>query len=244
VSDFYSELAETLHGIADDVAGLAGTGLEPLVHAGLTFLPQHTLTDEEKVAAIDAVATALLGKPGALQKLNAGGYHHHVDGWRGAVEISVFSAVSGPEDRAKDEEIARLRAEVARLTGRIVEDTAETLTPGRNDVDPLTGGSLAALIEEGAAAAVAAGDLPAGAPLPHRLPDSVPADAPHPAFIGGPADVDNKHLQLAGETWVDCEQEHRVACACGEVFGAPDLDVAEAALTAHISRATATAVPR
>ncbi len=121
VTDFYAELAETLRGIADDLAGLAGSDIHAPSYVGLTFQPRHDAPDEAKVATIDAIGRVLLGKPGQLSRMSGGVYHHDASGHRGPVTIGVYGGVAGPEERSKDEEIARLRAEVERLRGATVE---------------------------------------------------------------------------------------------------------------------------
>ena len=66
--------------------------------------------DSSAIAAVDAVAMAVLGKPGALRSVG-NGYHHHAEGDWKPVHFAVYQRVPGPADL----ELERLRARVAEL---------------------------------------------------------------------------------------------------------------------------------
>lgn len=122
--DYYADLAVELHRLADDVESLAGRGL-PDSWSSLDILPRDTkLTDGEKIAVVDAIGQALLGKPGEARKLSGGGYHHKAGGQRGRLTVDIFTSVEGPEKRALLEEVERLRAERDALLAA-VEPAAE-----------------------------------------------------------------------------------------------------------------------
>lgn len=114
MSDFYTDLAAALRGIADDLAGLAGAGLpqDPKPYVCLDIQPKGD-TDAEKVRAVDAVGRAVLGETRVADTSAIN--HYGIRGHRGGVSINVYERISSPEDRVKDEELARLRAELERL---------------------------------------------------------------------------------------------------------------------------------
>jgi hypothetical protein len=61
--------------------------------------------------AVDAVAMAVLGKPGKTQRMSSGTYHHGADGPFTPINVKVFQQVPGPEAS----ELELLRARVAEL---------------------------------------------------------------------------------------------------------------------------------
>lgn len=120
--DSYADLAATLHAIADDLATLAGTGKASYV--GLSIHPAGE-DDEATIAAVDIVGQALLGKPGETREMIGGSYHHGAHGNRGGVNVSVFNSVTPPRQRALEDELARLRAEVAAAKAEAEQARAE-----------------------------------------------------------------------------------------------------------------------
>jgi hypothetical protein len=111
VPDFYAEIAAELRRMADDLDTLTGLGL-PKPWLTLNIQP-HGDTDDEIIAGVDAVAGALLGKPGRTARLSGGAFHYDASGSRGLVRIGVYQAVSDPAARERDAELVRLRAELA-----------------------------------------------------------------------------------------------------------------------------------
>lgn len=119
MSNFYSDLAGELHSIADDLATLTNRDLPELV-VTLTLQPRGRRTDNETIAFLDTLGTALLGNPGVTAELLSGdAWHHRVRGGRGPVSITAFEAVTSPEQRAQERERAELEAEVARLRAEL-----------------------------------------------------------------------------------------------------------------------------
>lgn len=91
----YEKAVSELRRIADLLETLP-PGFEP-EHVGIDIMagPQD---DSSAVAAIDAIAVALLGKPGATKKMSDGSFQHSAAGeWSDPVRISVFQAVPDPE---------------------------------------------------------------------------------------------------------------------------------------------------
>jgi isopentenyl diphosphate isomerase/L-lactate dehydrogenase-like FMN-dependent dehydrogenase len=113
MSDFYAQLAAELRSMADAVEPLSGRGLPELVVS--VDVQTRARTDADRVRTVDAVATALLGTPGHMERMPSGSFHHTVSGRRGDVRVSVFDGVSDPAARERDDELARLRAELAAL---------------------------------------------------------------------------------------------------------------------------------
>ncbi|GAA2579563.1 hypothetical protein GCM10010435_65930 [Winogradskya consettensis] len=115
MTDPYAEIAAELRRIADDFETLAGKDIAAPA-LSLAVQPRGT-TDNGIVAAVDAIAGVLLGKPGITRHMSGGVYHHDAGGYRGALRIDVFQQVSDPVAREQAAELARLRAELAALTG-------------------------------------------------------------------------------------------------------------------------------
>jgi hypothetical protein len=105
----YAATAAELERIAAALRDLPGK--QPFVT--LYINPGPTGTDEEKAAAVDAAAIAVLGKPGKPERVG-GSWHHTADHWAGLVTLSVHAAISGPPDERADT-IAELRAELAQV---------------------------------------------------------------------------------------------------------------------------------
>jgi hypothetical protein len=115
--DHYARLAASLHELADRFAGLAGRDLPRPVCFDVTVMPTpHQATDDVITAAVNAVGQALLGKDGK-ENLMSDKRHIHfgTEGHLGTIKINVFQSLQRKQRRpnAKDEEIARLRAELA-----------------------------------------------------------------------------------------------------------------------------------
>lgn len=117
--DAWTEISAELHRIADDLAKLAGEP-EPR-YVGLDFQPYNGVEDDPggsdaaTIAATDAVAIALLGRPAKPQRMGGGSFHHTAHGARGRIRVAAFQSVSDPEAHAREAELARLRAEIEKL---------------------------------------------------------------------------------------------------------------------------------
>lgn len=111
----YQVIADELRHIASDLEKLIGSGLSmPWFMIGIQPATGRRGHDQDVVAAVDAVAIALLGRPASGKRLSTS-YMHIIEGKRGPVEVNVYQSVSDPEERERDAELARLRAEVAEL---------------------------------------------------------------------------------------------------------------------------------
>lgn len=111
--DPWADISAELHKLADDVLGMVGE-LAPAQFA-IAIQPQPW-NSAEAVAAVDTIATLLLGKPGETQKMSGAVYHRNADGFRGSIKLSVFRQMPAPDER--DAELDRLRARVAELEAR------------------------------------------------------------------------------------------------------------------------------
>lgn len=112
--DFYAELADTLHAIADDIATLAGRGLPELSYVAFEVQPFPRESDDDKIRVIDAIGEALVGRPSETELMVGGTYHYRAKGYRGPVHIDVYAGVTSPEERAMEAEMARLRERIDR----------------------------------------------------------------------------------------------------------------------------------
>lgn len=102
----YAVTAAELRRIADALDTLpTAVGLE---RVQLSILPEKT------VAAVDAVAMAVFGKPGKGERNGRDWYHVRRTDPNGydPVGVSIFAIVPGPPDE-RDVELERLRAELA-----------------------------------------------------------------------------------------------------------------------------------
>jgi hypothetical protein len=80
----------------------------------VSFLPAPTgASPEEKIAAVDAVALAVLGKPGELAQYGSDSWFHIVRRTTNNVHLTVQESVPAP--KARDAELDRLRARIAEL---------------------------------------------------------------------------------------------------------------------------------
>ena len=84
MNDFYTQLAATLHTLADDFATLAGRDDLPELYLDLQMQPrcEADATDADKATAIDVLANVLAGHPGQTRKMSGGTYHHDFHGRR------------------------------------------------------------------------------------------------------------------------------------------------------------------
>lgn len=112
----YQATAAELRRIADAIEDLELTREVPYVT--ISFLPgAHDATDEQKIADVDRVASAILGCAGQHVKHGRNSWYHLVQAERAGVQISVQESITAPPDE-RDAELARLRTEVAELRGK------------------------------------------------------------------------------------------------------------------------------
>lgn len=110
----YADLATYLHAIADCITTIDPDGLCPHPWLLLNIQPGAGEGDDEdtKVRTLDAFAQAILGKPAEDTYLETSQvWHHCTHGAVGPVHVAVYGAVTPPELKAKDVELARLRAQ-------------------------------------------------------------------------------------------------------------------------------------
>jgi hypothetical protein len=108
----YQATAAELHRIADAIEPLQLNRERPYVI--LHFIPSAgDAPDEQKIADVDAVASAILGCAGQDEKIGSSWYHL-VRATRSGVNIEVQNSLSGRPDE-RDVELERLRARVAEL---------------------------------------------------------------------------------------------------------------------------------
>lgn len=98
-----ASMAKTSFQVAQALDAIAGKlyALDDDVHkslwVGLTIQPDPNLSDEQKVAAIDAIGEAILGHPGELREMSSGTYHHDADGLVGPVRVGIYASVTATE---------------------------------------------------------------------------------------------------------------------------------------------------
>jgi hypothetical protein len=107
----YAAIATELHRIADALATLGPDMPRPHVAVTLSSSTSVVLDDETRMAAIDAIAIAVTGKPGELgQKFKDGARRYGTPDTSGPLFLSIFDTVADPAERS---ELERLRAEAA-----------------------------------------------------------------------------------------------------------------------------------
>jgi hypothetical protein len=111
--DYYAQLADRLHEVAEHIATLTGTHLDIPWYAQLTIAGASTPSDAERGKPIvEAIAAALGLTPTTVRWPNSNDtwqYKAHVEG---TLDIDIHTRVPAPPD-PRDQEIAQLRAELA-----------------------------------------------------------------------------------------------------------------------------------
>jgi hypothetical protein len=124
-------LADELHRIAGDVRRLNGSTHGMPRSFQINIQPGGVdAADGEVVAAHDEIARALLGVPGSPKAMGDGSTHYNAAGRRGPISVAIYRSIDGAFARglmqsreaaavlaAKEAELERLRAEVAKLRG-------------------------------------------------------------------------------------------------------------------------------
>jgi hypothetical protein len=109
----YADLATFLHSIADCIdASPVRDQQDPYVM--LSILPSGKHDEPIRVAQVDALLKAILGKPGEPRP-NGDTWQHSGRGSVGPVEVSIHTRVVGPQPDEVQAELIRLRARVAEL---------------------------------------------------------------------------------------------------------------------------------
>jgi hypothetical protein len=109
----YAGLAAELRRIADDFDKIGDRPCPSFVE--LHMQPGDRGDDEQTVAAVDAVGSALFGTTGEFAQMSSGSYHYEAKGRRGPIAVAAYNSVTHPEQLKREAELAELRAEVERL---------------------------------------------------------------------------------------------------------------------------------
>lgn len=114
----WADISAELHRLAEDVLDLVGepapcyVGIDIQPHNPTQVGPDTVDARAVTVAAVDAVASVLLGKVGETVRMGGNSHHHRAHGERGQIRIGIFQSVAAPDS---DAELARLRAENEQL---------------------------------------------------------------------------------------------------------------------------------
>lgn len=101
-----TDLATTLHDLADKLADFAG---ELPSHLSLTFA--FTTYDGQHVGAVDTLATALIGQTGQTVEASSGNWRHEARKKLPGMQVWVYTHTPPPAE----EDPAVLRARIAEL---------------------------------------------------------------------------------------------------------------------------------
>lgn len=127
--DPFADLAAELRRAAADLSDLIGSGLPEPAQFEFNIQPGESIPngerdDEVTARAVDAMAMALLGKPGEPQLMSKDHYFYSARGQRGPITVTIYQSISTAwvEKRhaavalaEKEAELAKLRAEVEEL---------------------------------------------------------------------------------------------------------------------------------
>lgn len=145
----YAAVVAELHAIADAIDAVPVDGLAELTVAitiSTKLYGRGAGCDPVKVATVDAVAMALLGKTATSHPLSDF-MNHKAEGRRGPVEVEVHAFIDDPTvarreqaDREREAELERLRTELAELraaaVGGLDADRDQHKPTGASTVDP------------------------------------------------------------------------------------------------------------
>lgn len=111
--DHFAELAAELHKVADDIATMVGSGLPKPRLFQLNIQPgTHADDDDLTARAVDAMAQALLGVTGKVERMSSGTYFYNTDHLkRGSMEVAIYQGVS--TEWALKNDVAAAKAELA-----------------------------------------------------------------------------------------------------------------------------------
>jgi hypothetical protein len=112
-------LAATLRGIAEELAGLE-VELPRLYVTMSVQLCRHGVSDESRIAALDATSNALFGKPGQTEPMSSGGHQHRIDSQYDDINVCLYTGVQPPvppREQQLLDEVTQLRAQLAEAHG-------------------------------------------------------------------------------------------------------------------------------
>lgn len=125
--DHFAEIAAELYRLADDIASLTGSGLPKPNVFQLNIQPGTRGDDELTRTAVDAWATALFDRRGAIDPYPGGVYHYSTP-WiaRGPITAAVYMSVSAEwamknDVAAAEAEVAEREAELEKARARVAE---------------------------------------------------------------------------------------------------------------------------
>lgn len=124
----WADIVAELHKLAEDALTLVG---EPGPFL-LTLSIQPHPSDPGRAGQVDAIAEALLGKPGAPVQMCGGNYHHNAEGDRGLIRLQVFTGIPSP----RETELARLRAENEQLRAAARQAHVHPTWPTESELKP------------------------------------------------------------------------------------------------------------
>lgn len=128
--DPFAAIATELRKAADDIATLVGSGLPKPTQFMLNIQPGAPIssrTDDATAEAVDAMAGALLGIRGKVQKMSGGSYFYCTDQqMRGPLVVTIYQSVSTPwalknDVAAAKAELAEREADLEKARARVAE---------------------------------------------------------------------------------------------------------------------------
>ncbi len=150
--DHFAVLAAELHRVADDIATLTGSGLPKPGQFQLNIQPGVPLDSDDDVtaAAVDAMAGALLGRRGEVQKMSSGSYFYSTGGPhdRGPLSVMIYDGVSTEwalkhDVAAAEAELTEREAELEKARVRVAELRAARTPQLATILDRVAGGDAA-----------------------------------------------------------------------------------------------------
>lgn len=110
----YADIAAGLRLVAEALDTLASRDDLHELTVGLNIQPIGDRSDDITIHTIDALANALFGRPGVPTPMSGGTWHYHAEGQLAdRFRVATFGGMKSPDERAKDAELAELRARVA-----------------------------------------------------------------------------------------------------------------------------------
>lgn len=137
--DPFADLAAELHRVANDISDLIGSGLPKPAQFQLNIQPGAPLSlrdDDVTAAAVDAMAGALLGIPGKVEKMGNGSYFYSTGGneRRGPLTVTIYQGVS--TEWALEHDVAAAEAELAEREAELEKARARVAELRSRNADP------------------------------------------------------------------------------------------------------------